>query len=68
MLGVVMQDDQLFAGSIADNVSFFADSPDFQRIEECAKAAAVHEDIMAMPMGYGTLTGDMGTVLSGGQK
>jgi len=68
MLGVVMQDDQLFAGSIADNISFFADNPDFQRIEECAKAAAVHEDIMAMPMGLGTLIGDMGTVLSGGQK
>ncbi|MET0537338.1 MAG: ATP-binding cassette domain-containing protein [Xanthobacteraceae bacterium] len=58
MLGVVMQDDQLFAGSIADNISFFADNPDFQRIEECAKAAAVHEDIMAMPMGFGTLIGD----------
>ena len=30
--------------------------------------AAVHDDIVAMPMGYGTLIGDMGTVLSGGQK
>jgi hypothetical protein len=61
MLGVVMQDDQLFAGSIADNISFFADTPDFQRIEECAKAAAVHDDIMAMPMAFGTLIGDMGS-------
>jgi ATP-binding cassette subfamily B protein RaxB len=68
MIGVVMQDDSLFAGSIADNISFFAADPDRDRIEACARAAAVHADIAAMPMGYGTLIGDMGTVLSGGQK
>lgn len=68
MIGVVMQDDQLFAGSIADNISFFAETPDLARIEECGRLAAVHDDILAMPMGYGTLVGDMGTVLSGGQK
>jgi ATP-binding cassette, subfamily B, bacterial CvaB/MchF/RaxB len=68
MLGVVMQDDQLFAGSIADNISFFSDFPDPARVEECARLAAVHDDIVAMPMDYNTLIGDMGTVLSGGQK
>jgi ATP-binding cassette, subfamily B, bacterial CvaB/MchF/RaxB len=68
MLGVVMQDDQLFAGSIADNISFFAERPNQDRIEACAKLASVHADIAAMPMSYGTLIGDMGTVLSGGQK
>jgi len=68
MIAVVMQDDKLFAGSIADNVCFFAESPDFQRIELCARQAAVHDEIIAMPMGYNTLIGDMGTVLSGGQK
>ena len=68
MVGVVMQDDQLFAGSLADNISFFADRPDHARIEACARAAAIHDDIAAMPMGYGTLIGDMGTSLSGGQK
>ena len=68
MIGVVMQDDQLFAGSIADNIGFFSGYPDLRRIEECARLAAVHEDIVAMPMGYNTLIGDMGTVLSGGQK
>jgi ATP-binding cassette subfamily B protein RaxB len=67
-IGVVMQDDSLFAGSIEDNISFFAASPDQARIEDCARLAAVHDDIVAMPMGYGTLIGDMGTVLSGGQK
>jgi ATP-binding cassette, subfamily B, bacterial CvaB/MchF/RaxB len=68
MIGVVMQDDQLFAGSIAENISFFAAGADARRIEECARMAAVHDDIVAMPMAYGTLIGDMGTVLSGGQK
>jgi ATP-binding cassette subfamily B protein RaxB len=68
MLGVVMQDDQLFAGSIADNICFFAEKPDQARIEACAKLAAVHEDIASMPMGYNTLIGDMGAAISGGQK
>jgi ATP-binding cassette subfamily B protein RaxB len=68
MIGVVMQDDQLFAGSVADNICFFCDRPDAQRIEECARLAALHDDISAMPMSYHTLIGDMGTVLSGGQK
>jgi ATP-binding cassette subfamily B protein RaxB len=68
LIGVVLQDDQLFAGSIADNISFFADAPDQERIEACARQAAVLDDVRAMPMGFHTLIGDMGTVLSGGQK
>ena len=68
MIGVVMQDDQLFAGSVADNICFFADQPDQRRIEDCARLAALHDEIAAMPMGYHTLIGDMGTSLSGGQK
>jgi ATP-binding cassette subfamily B protein RaxB len=68
MIGVVMQDDQLFAGSIADNICFFAEQPNLRLIEECARRAVIHDDIESMSMGYGTLIGDMGTVLSGGQK
>lgn len=68
LIGVVMQDDQLFAGSIADNISFFDKSADKTRIEIAAKLAAVHDDVSQMPMSYHTLIGDMGTVLSGGQK
>ncbi|MGH8613460.1 MAG: peptidase domain-containing ABC transporter [Gammaproteobacteria bacterium] len=64
----VMQDDQLFAGSIADNICFFAPQPDLMHIKTCAQMAAVYDDIMAMPMQFNTLVGDMGTVLSGGQK
>ena len=68
MIGVVMQDDQLFAGSIGDNICFFSEQPDVAQIEACARRAAIHDDILTMPMGYSTLIGDMGTVLSGGQK
>lgn len=68
LVGTVTQDDVMFAGSLADNISFFDPKPDQARIEECAKMAAIHDDIMAMPMNYNTLVGDMGTVLSGGQK
>lgn len=68
IVGTVMQEDQLFAGSIADNICFFDPAPDGARIEQCAQLAAVHQEIASMPMGYNTLIGDMGTVLSGGQK
>jgi len=68
MIGTVMQEDQLFTGSIADNISFFDQEPDQEWIASCAQLAALHQDIVAMPMGYNTLIGDMGTVLSGGQK
>ena len=67
-IGTVMQDDVLFAGSIADNVCFFDGHCDMDRVEHCARMAAVHQDIARMPMGYQTLVGDMGTTLSGGQK
>jgi ATP-binding cassette subfamily B protein RaxB len=63
-----MQDDVLLAGSIMDNISFFDAHTDRDRVERCARQAAIHEDISAMPMGYQTLVGDMGSSLSGGQK
>lgn len=68
IVGTVMQDDALFAGSIGENISFFDPHADERWIAECAGLAQLHDDIVAMPMGYRTLVGDMGTVLSGGQK
>ena len=68
IVGAVMQDDQLFAGSVADNISFFDPEHDPARIEAAARLAAVHDEIVAMPMGYHSLIGDMGSSLSGGQK
>ncbi|GBR01833.1 peptidase domain-containing ABC transporter [Acetobacter oeni] len=64
----VLQDDGLFSGSIADNISGFAEHPDQDLIAQCAAKAAILEDIKRMPMGLETLVGDMGGALSGGQK
>ncbi|ULU25286.1 peptidase domain-containing ABC transporter [Dyella terrae] len=68
MVSAVMQDDNLFAGSVADNISFFDTHADLQDIISAAKSAAIHADIEAMPMRYESLVGDMGSSLSGGQK
>ncbi|RRD90912.1 peptidase domain-containing ABC transporter [Conchiformibius steedae] len=64
----VTQDDTLFAGSIADNIAFFDEKIDFNKIRICASIARIHDEIEAMPMKYNTLIGDMGSALSGGQK
>ena len=64
----VLQEDSVFAGSLAQNIALFDDEPDMGRIVASAIAAAIHEDIVRMPMGYETLVGDMGSTLSGGQK
>ncbi|QGH63920.1 peptidase domain-containing ABC transporter [Serratia proteamaculans] len=66
-IGCVMQDDILFAGSLNDNISFFEPTADLAAIERAARLAQIHDDIMAMPMGYQSLVGDMGSSLSGGQ-
>jgi ATP-binding cassette, subfamily B, bacterial CvaB/MchF/RaxB len=68
MVGTVMQDDALLAGSVADNICFFDDTPDNAWIAQCARLASVHDEIETMPMGYHTLIGDMGASLSGGQR
>lgn len=67
-IAAVLQDDQLLAGSIAENIAFFDAHYDRTRIEACARIAAIEDEIVAMPMGYETLVGDMGSSLSGGQK
>jgi ATP-binding cassette subfamily B protein RaxB len=67
-IGVVMQEDQLFVGTIEDNISFFDPMHDAGRARECAKLADIEQDIEAMPMGYNTMVGSLGMALSGGQK
>ena len=67
-IGVVIQDDMLLSGSLAQNISFFDSAPDPDCIEECARIAGIHDDISRFPMGYNTLIGDMGSVLSAGQR
>jgi len=68
MVGAVMQEEPLFTGSVAENIAFFDPEPDRGRIERCARLASVHDEIAAMPMGYHTLIGELGSALSGGQK
>lgn len=67
-IGVVMQDDQLFGGTIGENISFFDPDADQDAVEEAAKSARIHDDILQLPMGYLTYVGDMGSTLSSGQK
>jgi ATP-binding cassette, subfamily B, bacterial CvaB/MchF/RaxB len=68
MVATVTQDDTLFEGTLADNISFFDAEVDQQWVEECAQRAAIHDDICEMPMGYNTFVGYLGLALSGGQK
>ncbi|HLS69821.1 MAG TPA: peptidase domain-containing ABC transporter [Kiloniellales bacterium] len=67
-LGVVAQDDRLLSGTIADNIAFFDQGMDMERVTAAAMAARIHDDIARMPMQYLSLIGDMGAALSGGQR
>ena len=67
-LGVVMQDDDLFSGSLLENIAAGDVQPDLARAERAAKLACIHRDIEQMPMQYLTLVGHMGSTLSGGQR
>jgi ATP-binding cassette subfamily B protein RaxB len=67
-IGVVMQDDQLFVGTVEDNISFFDPQHDPQRVRACARIARIDAEIEAMPMQYNTMVGSLGMALSGGQK
>ena len=67
-IGAVLQDDRLLAGSVAENIAFFADAADTKRIRHAAAMAGIDAEIQRMPMGYATLIGDMGSTLSGGQR
>lgn len=66
-VGAVLQDDVLFAGTIAENVAGF-DEVDQERLVEVLAAASVLEDIERLPMRWLTMVGDMGSTLSGGQR
>jgi ATP-binding cassette, subfamily B, bacterial len=67
-LGVVTQRPALFSGSLKKNIAYGHDDASFDEIVAAAKAAGIHDEIMAMPMAYETLvTGDGGS-LSGGQR
>ena len=64
----VLQDTFLFNGTIAENIGYAVPDASIEEIVNAAKAAHIHEDIMAMPDGYQTQVGERGLRLSGGQK
>lgn len=66
-MGYLPQDIELFAGSIAENISRF-DDPDSEKVLAASKLAGLHDIILHMPNGYDTQIGESGAVLSGGQR
>lgn len=68
IVGSVLQNDKLFAGSISDNIASFDNEKNHEWLVECAKHCNIHNEIMKMPMGYETLVSELGNSLSGGQK
>ncbi len=68
-IGYVPQDNFLFSDTIANNIGFFAeDELDEASIEEAAKLASVHDNIIEFEKNYSTVLGERGVTLSGGQK
>src|SRR5438874_1766503 len=67
-IGIVLQENHMFNETIARNISFGDPEPDLDRVLASAQAAASHEFIMRLPMGYETKIGESGLSLSGGQK
>jgi ABC-type bacteriocin/lantibiotic exporter with double-glycine peptidase domain len=66
--GVVMQEADLFSGTIRENISFNNPAITWEEITQAALAAELHHDIMHMPMGYETYISEGGNALSGGQR
>lgn len=67
-IGVVLQEGFLFSGSVRQNISLNNPELPFERLVEAARLAAIHDDIMQMPMQYETTLGEGGIGLSGGQR
>ncbi|MDA8305330.1 MAG: ABC transporter ATP-binding protein [Deltaproteobacteria bacterium] len=67
-IAYVPQDAMLFSDTIAFNIAFGAPEASMEKIEKVARAAAIHDEISAMPEGYETRIGEKGVKLSGGQR
>src|SRR5690606_9958913 len=67
-LGVVLQDNFLFDGSIAENIAFGAPGASMGEVESAARVARCDEFVRGFPEGYATLVGERGVKLSGGQR
>jgi len=67
-IGIVLQETNLFSGTIRDNIAFGRPDAPLEDVIEAARAASAHDFIMTFPEGYDTPVGERGTTLSGGQK
>lgn len=67
-IGIVLQETNLFSGTIRDNIAFGRPNASDEDVMSAAKASAAHDFIMSFPQGYDTPVGERGTTLSGGQK
>lgn len=67
-VGIVLQDPQLFSGTIADNIRFGEPDADMDRVIDAAKQANIHDFIVSLPKGYETEVSDEQSVFSAGQK
>ncbi len=67
-IGIVLQETNLFSGTIRDNIAFGRPDATDEEVFAAAKAAAAHDFITSFPQGYNTPVGERGTTLSGGQK
>jgi ATP-binding cassette subfamily B protein RaxB len=68
MIAAVQQVEELFCGTIAENIACFDSPLDMARVQESARKASIHAEVEAMPMKYNTLITDTGLSFSGGQK
>jgi subfamily B ATP-binding cassette protein HlyB/CyaB len=67
-IGVVLQDNYLFSGSIKENIEYAMPGSPIERIIQASKIAGADEFVSELPQGYDTLVGERGSSLSGGQK
>ncbi len=67
-IGIVLQETNLFSGTIRDNIAFGRSEATLEEVKDAARAAAAHDFIMEFPDGYETSVGERGQTLSGGQK
>lgn len=67
-LGFIPQESYLFSDTIENNIGFALDRPSHQLVEDVAKTADVHRNIMGFKNKYDTMVGERGVMLSGGQK
>jgi ATP-binding cassette subfamily B multidrug efflux pump len=68
LIAFVPQESFLFSDQIKKNIAFAQEDIDMEKVKECAKLAAVHDEILKFPEGYDTVVGERGVTLSGGQR